>query len=164
VTSGAQAGAGSQAWRGIRITGCGIAVPDKIVTNDDLAASLDTSDSWIVERTGIRQRHIGGTTSGLAIEAGQAALDDAGLTAAEIDHLILATTTPDAIIPGTSPTVQDALGINGGAFDINAACSGFVYGIVTVAGLIAAGSGPILLIGFGDPLEGHRLGRTAPWR
>ena len=85
--------------RGIRITGCGIAVPDKIVTNDDLAASLDTSDSWIVERTGIRQRHIGGTTSGLAIEAGQAALDDAGLTAAEIDHLILATTTPDAIIP-----------------------------------------------------------------
>jgi 3-oxoacyl-[acyl-carrier-protein] synthase III len=133
--------------RGIRITGCGIAVPDKIVTNDDLAASLDTSDSWIVERTGIRQRHIGGTTSGLAIEAGQAALDDAGLTAAEIDHLILATTTPDAIIPGTSPTVQDALGINGGAFDINAACSGFVYGIVAVAGLIAAGSGPMLLIG-----------------
>ena len=133
--------------RGIRITGCGIAVPDKIVTNDDLAATLDTSDSWIVERTGIRQRHIGGTTSGLAIEAGQAALDDAGRTAAEIDHLILATTTPDAVIPGTSPTVQNALGINGGAFDINAACSGFVYGIVTVSGLIAAGSGPILLIG-----------------
>ena len=64
---------------GIRITGCGIAVPDKIVTNDDLAASLDTSDSWIVERTGIRQRHIGGTTSGLAIEAGQAALDTPGV-------------------------------------------------------------------------------------
>jgi 3-oxoacyl-[acyl-carrier-protein] synthase-3 len=133
--------------RGIRITGCGIAVPDKIVTNDDLAASLDTSDSWIVERTGIRQRHIGGTTSGLAIEAGQAALDDAGLAATNIDHLILATTTPDSIIPGTAPRVQHGLGICGGAFDINAACSGFVYGIVTVAGLVAGGAGPILLIG-----------------
>jgi len=133
--------------RGIRIAGCGIAVPDKIVTNDDLAATLDTSDSWIVERTGIRQRHIGGTTSGLAIEAGQAALADAGLVASDIDHLILATTTPDSIIPGTAPTVQDGLGLTGGAFDINAACSGFVYGIVTVAGLIAGGSGPILLIG-----------------
>jgi 3-oxoacyl-[acyl-carrier-protein] synthase-3 len=133
--------------KGFRITGCGIAVPDKIVTNDDLAASLDTSNSWIVERTGIRQRHIGGTTSGLAIEAGQAALDAAGLTAADIAHLMLATTTPDSIVPGTAPTVQDALGIAGGAFDINAACSGFVYGVVVGAGLIAAGSGPILLIG-----------------
>jgi 3-oxoacyl-[acyl-carrier-protein] synthase-3 len=133
--------------RGIRITGCGIAVPDKIVTNDDLAASLDTSDQWIIERTGIRQRHIGGTTSGLAIEAGAAALADAGLTAADFDHLILATTTPDSVVPGTAPTVQHGLGISGGAFDINAACSGFVYGIVTVAGLIAGGSGPILLIG-----------------
>ena len=133
--------------KGIRITGCGIAVPEKIVTNDDLAARLDTNDSWIVERTGIRQRHIGGTTSGLAIAAGQAALDDAGLAAADIDHLILATTTPDSIIPGTAPTVQDGLGTSGGAFDINAACSGFVYGLVTAAGLVAAGSGPILLIG-----------------
>jgi 3-oxoacyl-[acyl-carrier-protein] synthase-3 len=133
--------------KGIRITGCGIAVPEKIVTNDDLAARLDTNDSWIVERTGIRQRHIGGTTSGLAIAAGQAALDDAGLTAADIDHLILATTTPDSIIPGTAPTVQDGLGTSGGAFDINAACSGFVYGVVTVAGLIAGGSGTVLLIG-----------------
>jgi 3-oxoacyl-[acyl-carrier-protein] synthase-3 len=132
---------------GIRITGCGIAVPDKIVTNDDLAASLDTSDSWIVERTGIRQRHIGGTTSGLAIEAGRNALESAGRTAADIDHLVLATTTPDGVIPGTAPTVQDGLGIRGGAFDINAACSGFVYGLVTVAGLIAGGSGPVLLIG-----------------
>jgi len=132
---------------GIKITGWGIALPDKIVTNDDMAVSLDTSDSWIVERTGIRQRHIGGTTSGLAAEAGQNALNSAGRTAAEIDHLVLATTTPDGIVPGTAPSVQHALGITGGAFDINAACSGFVYGLVTVAGLIAAGSGPILLIG-----------------
>jgi 3-oxoacyl-[acyl-carrier-protein] synthase-3 len=132
---------------GIRITGWGIAVPDKIVTNDDMALNLDTSDAWITERTGIRQRHIGGTTSGLAIEAGQAALECAGRTASEIDHLVLATTTPDGIVPGTAPTVQHGLGINGGAFDLNAACSGFVYGLITVAGLIAVGSGPVLLIG-----------------
>jgi 3-oxoacyl-[acyl-carrier-protein] synthase-3 len=132
---------------GIRITGWGIALPDKVVTNDDMAVNLDTSDSWIVERTGIRERRIGGTTSGLAIEAGQAALESAGLTASDIAHVVLATTTPDGIVPGTAPTVQHGLGINGGAFDINAACSGFVYGLVTVAGLIAVGSGPVLLIG-----------------
>ena len=112
-----------------------------------MAASLDTSDAWITERTGIRERHIGGTTSGLAIEAGQNALRCAGLTGADIDHVVLATTTPDGIVPGTAPTVQNALGIGGGAFDINAACSGFVYGLVTAAGLIAMGAGPILLIG-----------------
>jgi 3-oxoacyl-[acyl-carrier-protein] synthase III len=132
---------------GIRITGCGIALPDKIVTNDDMAVGLDTSDAWITERTGIRERRVGGTTSGLAIEAGQNALDSAGRTAAEIAHVVLATTTPDGIVPGTAPTVQNALGIRGGAYDLNAACSGFVYGLVTVAGLIAVGSGPVLLIG-----------------
>src|SRR5580698_6543964 len=109
---------------GAVITGWGIAVPDKIVTNEDLSATLDTSDAWITERTGIRQRHIGGTTSGLAIEAAQEALASAGRTASEIDHVVLATTTPDGIVPGTAPTVANALGINGGAFDINAACSG----------------------------------------
>ena len=132
---------------GIRITGCGIAVPDKIVTNEDFAARIDTSDAWITERTGIKERHFGGTTSGLAIEAGQHALEAAGRTADEIAHVILATTTPDGVIPAVAPKVQHALGINGGAFDINAACSGFVYGLVTAAGFIAAGSGPILLIG-----------------
>jgi 3-oxoacyl-[acyl-carrier-protein] synthase-3 len=132
---------------GIRITGWGIALPDKIVTNDDLAATLDTSDAWITERTGIRERRFGGTTSGLAIEAGQNALRCAGLRPDQIDHVVLATTTPDGIVPGTAPSVQHGLGIDGGAFDINAACSGFVYGLVTVAGLIAVGSGPILLIG-----------------
>ena len=133
--------------RGIRITGWGIAVPDKVVTNEDMAASLDTSNEWIVERTGIRQRHIGGTTSGLAIEAGQAALACAGRSADDIAHVVLATTTPDCIVPGTAPSVQHGLGIHGGAFDINAACSGFVYGLISVAGLIAVGSGPVLLIG-----------------
>jgi 3-oxoacyl-[acyl-carrier-protein] synthase-3 len=118
-----------------------------VVTNEDMAASLDTSNEWIVERTGIRQRHIGGTTSGLAIEAGQAALACAGRSADDIAHVVLATTTPDCIVPGTAPSVQHGLGIHGGAFDINAACSGFVYGLISVAGLIAVGSGPVLLIG-----------------
>ena len=82
------------------ITGWGIAVPDKIVTNEDLSATLDTSDAWITERTGIRQRHIGGTTSELAIGAGRQALERAGRAPAEIDLLVLATTTPDAVVPG----------------------------------------------------------------
>jgi 3-oxoacyl-[acyl-carrier-protein] synthase-3 len=132
---------------GIRITGWGIAVPDKVVTNDDFAARMDTTDAWITERTGIKERHFGGTTSGLAIEAGRNALESAGRRPDEIAHVVLATTTPDGVIPAVAPSVQHALGIKGGAFDINAACSGFVYGLVTVAGLIAAGSGPILLIG-----------------
>ncbi len=93
---------------GIRIAGSGIALPDKVVTNEDMAVTLDTSDTWIVERTGIRERRFGGTTSGLATEAGRAALDSAGMTGADIAHLVLATTTPDGIIPATAPTVQHA--------------------------------------------------------
>ena len=145
--------------RGIRITGWGIAVPDKVVTNDDMAVNLDTCNEWIVERTGIRERHIGGTTSGLAIEAAREALACAGRTPEEIAHLVLATTTPDGIVPGTAPSVQHGLGIRGGAFDINAACSGFVYGLITVAGLIAIGSGPVLLDRVRDALAHHRHGR-----
>jgi 3-oxoacyl-[acyl-carrier-protein] synthase-3 len=133
--------------RGIRITGWGIAVPDKVVTNDDLAVRLDTSDEWIVERTGIRERRVGGTTSGLAIEAAQAAMARAGRTPDEIENLVLATTTPDGLVPGSGPTVQHGIGMHGGAVDLNAACSGFVYGLVAVAGLIAVGSGPVVLIG-----------------
>jgi 3-oxoacyl-[acyl-carrier-protein] synthase III len=133
--------------RGIAIRSCGIAVPDKILTNDDLAARLDTSDEWIAERTGIRERRVGGLTSTLAIEAGKAALVAAGLTAADVDTVVLATTTPDALVPATAATVQDALGVDGGAFDLNAACSGFVYGLVVSSGLIATGSRGVLLIG-----------------
>jgi 3-oxoacyl-[acyl-carrier-protein] synthase III len=81
---------------GIRITGWGIALPDKVVTNDDLAASLDTSDAWITERTGIRERHLGGTTSGLAIEAAKNALRCAGRTGADIAHVVLAPPRPTA--------------------------------------------------------------------
>jgi 3-oxoacyl-[acyl-carrier-protein] synthase-3 len=129
------------------ITGWGIAVPDKILTNDDLSNTLDTSDAWISERTGIRQRHIGGTTSELAIAAGNKALESAGLTAADIDVLVLATTTPDSIVPGTSAVVQNGLGIKGGAFDVNAACAGFVYSLVVGHGLIGTGARRVLVIG-----------------
>jgi len=133
--------------RGGIITGHGIAVPDKVVTNDDLSLTLDTNDAWIQERTGIRERRIGGTTSGLAIEAGLAALEKAGRRPDEIDAVILATTTPDQIVPGTSATVQDGIGITGGAFDINAACSGFVYALTVAHGLLAIGAERLLVIG-----------------
>ena len=133
--------------RGITIRGCGISVPDKVVTNDDLSATLDTSDAWITERTGIKERHVGGITSQMAIEAGQRAIQDAGLEPSDIDVVLLATTTPDALVPATSATVQAGIGVPGGAFDLNAACSGFVYCLVAAAGLAAVGSGRVLVIG-----------------
>ncbi len=132
---------------GITVVGWGVNVPDKVLTNDDLSARLDTNDEWIVERTGIRERRVGGITSAMAIEAGRQALGCAGLGPGDIDVVVLATTTPDALVPGTSATVQDGLGVVGGAFDVNAACSGFVYGLVVSAGLIATGAGRVLLIG-----------------
>jgi 3-oxoacyl-[acyl-carrier-protein] synthase-3 len=133
--------------RGGIITGYGIAVPDKVVTNDDLSITLDTNNAWIQERTGIRERRIGGTTSGLAIEAGLAALAKSGRRPDEIDAVILATTTPDQIIPATSATVQDGIGITGGAFDVNAACSGFVYALAVAHGMLAIGAERLLVIG-----------------
>jgi len=133
--------------RGGVITGHGIAVPDKVVTNEDLSLTLDTNDAWIQERTGIRERRIGGTTSGLAIEAGLAALAKAGRRPDEIDAVILATTTPDQIVPGTSATVQDGIGVTGGAFDVNAACSGFVYALTVAHGMLAIGAERLLVIG-----------------
>ena len=132
---------------GFVVTGWGMSVPEKVLTNDALAQTLDTSDEWITERTGIRERRVGGSTSVLAIEAGQAALQRAGVDPADVDFILLATTTPDALVPATSATVQDELGIGGGAFDLNSACSGFVYGLITASGLIASGARRVLLIG-----------------
>lgn len=129
------------------VTGWGMAVPNKVVTNQDLSTRMDTNDAWIRERTGIRERRIGGTTSGLAIEAGLAALERAGRGPEEIDGLVLATTTPDQIVPGTSATVQDAIGIRAGAFDVNAACTGFVYAMIVAHGLLAVGAKRLLVIG-----------------
>ena len=133
--------------RGSRVTGWASALPDNIVTNHDLAKTLDTSHEWIVERTGIHTRHIGGTTHSLSVESGQAAITSAGLTADDIDMVLLATTTPDKQCPATASTVQDALGIRGGAFDIQAACSGFVYGLAVADGMIATGAEHVLVIG-----------------
>jgi 3-oxoacyl-[acyl-carrier-protein] synthase-3 len=133
--------------RGARITGWGTALPPKVLTNKDLEGMFDTSHEWIVERTGIHERHVGGTTTGLSIEAGRKALDMSGIDLASIDALVLSTTTPDRTVPGTAPGVATELGLRCGAFDINAACSGFVYGLVMAHGLIAMGANNVLCIG-----------------
>jgi 3-oxoacyl-[acyl-carrier-protein] synthase-3 len=133
--------------RGAAITGWGRALPDKVVTNADLEATMDTSDQWIRERTGIAERRIGGTTASLSIESGRRALACAGVDPESIDALILSTTTPDRTVPATSATVQHGLGLRCGAFDVNAACSGFVYGLAVANGLIAIGANRVLLIG-----------------
>jgi 3-oxoacyl-[acyl-carrier-protein] synthase-3 len=133
------------------ITGLGTAVPEGILTNADLEARLDTTDEWIVERTGIRERRIAGPdegTASLAIAAGAAAIKDAGLVPDQIDLLIVATATPEQALPATSSFVQDGLGLHCGAFDVAAACSGFVYGLVAASSLIATGGlGAVLVIG-----------------
>ncbi|MBO81719.1 beta-ketoacyl-ACP synthase III [Citromicrobium bathyomarinum] len=132
------------------IRGAGSALPERIVTNDELAAQLDTSDEWIVERTGIRQRHIAGegeTTSTLAIEAARAALDDAGIDASEIDLIVLATATPDNTFPATATKVQAALGCNGcPAFDVAAVCSGFLYAMSTADAMLVSGQATRALV------------------
>ena len=132
---------------GSAITGWGDALPDRVVTNDEFAARLDTSDEWIVARTGIRERRMGSTTSELAVQAGRAALKSAGVDGADVDLLVLATTTPDQAIPATSAAVHHALGCRGGAFDLNAACAGFVYALVTADALLGAGHRRALVIG-----------------
>jgi 3-oxoacyl-[acyl-carrier-protein] synthase-3 len=133
--------------RGAVVTGWGTALPERVVTNADYEAHLDTSDEWITERTGIKERRHGGTTAGLAIQAGRAAMDMAGVTGADIDFLLLATCSPDYQLPSTASEVEDELGIAGGACDVNAACSGFMYGLVQAHGLVAMGLRRILLIG-----------------
>ncbi len=143
--------------RGAHITGWGTALPDKTVTNVDLAATMDTSDEWITERTGIRERRVGGTTCGLAVDAARAAIASAGVDLADIDLLVLATTTPDQTVPATASSVQHELGVKCGAFDVNAACSGFVYALVAAHGFIAAGANKILVIG------AETLSRITDW-
>ena len=133
--------------RGAVITGWGTALPEKILTNKDLEAMFDTDDAWIRERTGIAQRHVGGTTTDLSVEAGRRAIEKAGIDPSTIDGLILATTTPDRVVPASAPGVANLLGLRCGAFDVNAACSGFTYGLVAAHGLIAMGSKRLLVIG-----------------
>ena len=142
---------------GMRILGWGTALPDRVVTNHDLEKTLDTSDQWIVERSGIRERRIGDSTAAFAIAAGRAALDSAGVEPSSVDLMVLATTTPDQQVPATSAHVHHELGLGGGAFDLNAACSGFVYGLVAANGLLGSGAKRILVIG------AETLSRITDW-
>jgi 3-oxoacyl-[acyl-carrier-protein] synthase-3 len=156
------------------ITGWGTALPPTIVSNTDLTSILDTSDEWIFERSGVHTRRAAtgpfvspapplnppgglGTTAALAIEAGQRALTSAGARAGDINFLVVCTSTPDQVMPATSSTVAGVLGITGGAVDLNAACAGFTYGLITAAGLVAAGSQKVLLIG------AETMTRTLNW-
>ena len=126
------------------VLGCGSYLPQRILTNAELARRIDTSDQWIVQRTGIRQRHIaaeGEFTSHLAIKAARAALEDAGVEAQTIDLIVLATSTPDNTFPATAVAVQCGLGINhGAAFDLQAVCSGFVFALATADNFLRSGS------------------------
>jgi 3-oxoacyl-[acyl-carrier-protein] synthase-3 len=125
------------------VLGCGSYLPKRTLTNDELARMVDTSDAWIVQRTGIRERHIaadGETTSDLGIAAARAALAEAGLDAQAIDLIIVGTSTPDNTFPASAVAVQAGLGIyHGAAFDLQAVCSGFVYAMATADGLLKSG-------------------------
>ena len=149
---------------GARITGWGIALPETRVTNQDITTLFETSDDWIVERSGIHTRRAAtgpfvaeqppahrddglGTTASLAAEAGRKALKMSGVEAEDVGLLILCTTTPDQLIPASSAAASAALEIGGGAMDINAACAGFTYGLVTASALVSSGLERVLLVG-----------------
>lgn len=134
------------------ILGTGHYVPEKVLTNQDLEQIVDTTDEWIYTRTGMKERRIAApdqATSDLCIEAGRRAIESAGLRPDEIGLIIVATVTPDHLVPATAPIVQHALGcVNAGAFDIEAACSGFVTGLSIARGLVGAGTvDKVLVIG-----------------
>lgn len=133
-----------------QIIGWGSYLPQQILTNEELAKRIDTSDEWITSRTGIRQRHIaaeGEQTSDLALAASKAALAQAGIDASDIDLIVLATATPDNTFPSTATAVQAKLGITrGAAFDIQAVCSGFVFGLSVADNFIKAGQSQTVLV------------------
>ena len=133
-----------------RVVGLGAYLPERVVTNRELARTVDTSDEWIVERTGIRQRHIaapGELTSDLAIRASDKALSDAGVAPDDVDLIVLATSTPDDTFPATATKVQAGLGITrGAAFDVQAVCSGFVYAVAVADNFIKAEQTNVALI------------------
>ncbi len=146
-----------------QIIGWGKSVPSHVLTNDDLARIVDTSDEWIRTRTGIRQRYIATdpreTTATLAIKAAQEALQVADVPASRVDMVIVATSSPEYIFPSTASLVQDGLGaIHAGAFDLSAACSGFVYALSIARGLIASGSAEYVLV-----IGSETLSRLIDW-
>ena len=133
-----------------RIAGTGSYLPEKILTNADLEKLVETSDQWIRERTGIQQRHIaaeGQTTVDLAEQASLRAMEAAGVSAADLDLIVVGTTTPDLIFPSSACLLQDRLGANGcPAFDVNAACSGFVFALATADKFIRSGAAKTVLV------------------
>ncbi|RJP39059.1 MAG: ketoacyl-ACP synthase III [Phycisphaerales bacterium] len=136
----------------VALRGTGRYIPTELLTNEFFASYLDTSDEWITTRTGIKTRHRvaeGEATAALAARAAQAALDDAGIRATDLDVIIVCTATPDTLVPSTGSYVQQIIGAGGvPAFDLSAACSGFLYGVVVAANMIGAGSvGTALVIG-----------------
>jgi 3-oxoacyl-[acyl-carrier-protein] synthase III len=145
------------------ITGWGMAVPEKILTNDDLAQMVETTDEWIHERTGIRERHIAApeqTSASLAIQASLQALEVANLKPSELDLIIVASSSPEHIFPSTASLVQDRLGAGkAGAFDLLAACTGFIYAISTGAQAIRSGSAKNVLI-----IGAETLSRFTNWK
>jgi 3-oxoacyl-[acyl-carrier-protein] synthase-3 len=134
-----------------RITGWGRYVPEKVITNHDLEKMVDTSDEWIVQRTGIKERHVRGpfeSNSSMAAAASQEAMDKAGITANDLDLIIVCTSTADYLVPSAGSQVQSILGADCGAFQLVAGCSGWVYGAVTANGLIKSGMyNTILVVG-----------------
>ncbi len=126
------------------VLGHGAYLPERVLTNDELARMVDTSDEWIVQRTGIRQRHIaaeGEFTSHLGLRAAQAAIADAGIDTQSIDLIVLATSTPDNTFPATAVAIQNGLGINhGAAFDVQAVCSGFIFALATADNFLKSGA------------------------
>lgn len=132
------------------LIGTGSYLPERVVTNAELAKTVDTSDEWIRQRTGIGQRHMaanGELTSDLALAAGRAALEQAGVPASELDMIVIATTTPDDTFPATATKVQTAIGMTGGfAFDIQAVCAGFVYALATADNFLKTGQARTALV------------------
>ncbi|HEY6149144.1 MAG TPA: beta-ketoacyl-ACP synthase III [Gaiellaceae bacterium] len=148
---------GSANGLAVSITGLGAHVPERVVTNDELSTMMDTSDEWITERTGIRERRIAApeeALSDLALPAARQALEDAGVKASEIDLVIVATVTPDMAFPATAAILADELGASAaGAYDLSAGCTGFMYAVAQAYGMLAGGLAQRALVVGGDVLS-----------